>query len=246
MNSSLIYSFKLKINPFELIRQSSSVCSQQWCNFRVILLQKIIHLAMGKDIYISVTLFMLFIDAVSDLRNAWRVRVPHLWDGFNKENETDSEHSKILHFSETVYLISYVHFSGFFFSFFFVSFVNSLIFLHHILFLRSFSLSYLHITLLTWQNLHLIMVRCRRRNLNQIFYFRRIEVRLVRQLLDFTGYIPFSSLGTERVADHRKPPSETFAALFVVALVALVGINQRVHVASGKKLAIPRIFILTT
>ena len=30
--------------------------------------------------------------------------VPYLWDASNKEKETDSEHSKWLHSSETVYL----------------------------------------------------------------------------------------------------------------------------------------------
>ena len=36
--------------------------------------------------------------------------VPYLWDAFNKKKETDSEHSKWLHSSETVYL----NFSQFF------------------------------------------------------------------------------------------------------------------------------------
>ena len=33
-----------------------------------------------------------------------KVWVPYLWDASNKEKETDSEHSKWLHSSETVYL----------------------------------------------------------------------------------------------------------------------------------------------
>ena len=37
-----------------------------------------------------------------------KVRVPYLWDAFNKKKEADSEHSKRLHSSETVYLIMYI------------------------------------------------------------------------------------------------------------------------------------------
>ena len=38
--------------------------------------------------------------ALKKCREVW---VPYLWDAFNKERETDSEHSKWLHSSETVY-----------------------------------------------------------------------------------------------------------------------------------------------
>lgn len=123
MNSSLIYSFKDKLfwanQAIHWTRCSPSCCSQQCCTFWVILLQKMIHLAMMKDIY---TLFMLFVDAVSDLRNARKVWVPHLWNKFNKEKETDSKRP---HFSETAYLISMYILLGFF-VFFFVNFVHCL------------------------------------------------------------------------------------------------------------------------
>ena len=33
-----------------------------------------------------------------------KIWVPYLWDAFDNEKETDSEHSKWLHSSETVYL----------------------------------------------------------------------------------------------------------------------------------------------
>ena len=36
-----------------------------------------------------------------------KVWVPYLWDAFNKEKETDSEHSKWLHSSKTVHLKRY-------------------------------------------------------------------------------------------------------------------------------------------
>lgn len=123
MTSSLIYSFKDKLfwanQAIHWTRCSPSCCSQQCCTFWVILLQKMIHLAMMKDIY---TLFMLFVDAVSDLRNARKVWVPHLWNKFNKEKETDSKRP---HFSETAYLIS-MYILLVFFVFFFVNFVHCL------------------------------------------------------------------------------------------------------------------------
>ena len=37
-----------------------------------------------------------------------KIWVPYLWDAFDKEEETDSEHSKWLHSSETVYLKSFL------------------------------------------------------------------------------------------------------------------------------------------
>ena len=49
--------------------------------------------------------------------------MPYLWDSFNKEKETDSEHSKWLHSSETVYLI--------FFSFFCFIRCRNVMFLSH-------------------------------------------------------------------------------------------------------------------
>ena len=63
--------------------------------------------------------------------------------------------AKMFHFSESVYLIYYVHLT-FFFSFCFVHFLFSSITFYSNL---SFTFFFLHITLLNWHNLHLIMVK---------------------------------------------------------------------------------------
>ena len=71
-------------------------------------------------------------------------RVPYLWDAFNKGKENDSEHSKRLQWN---CLFNYPHSSVF------VNFVHSFVFLHHILFWFSFSISLLPITLLNYDNM---------------------------------------------------------------------------------------------
>ena len=77
-----------------------------------------------------------------------KIWMPYLWDAFDEEKETDSEHSKWLHSSETVYLKKFPFFCLFPFCLFYVIF-------HLLLYIKRS---------LSCYNLHLITVTCRRRN----------------------------------------------------------------------------------